>query len=268
MQSVVITNFCPDDDLKKRFELEPFAQGLYRCDSLDVALRGSSLVSYYKKGSFVGVRPKDFWPEAVFFDMDSTLIEEESGVVLAESLGIKDEMDRMTEAAMRGEICFEESFRARLRLLKGLSMATVVETFSQLHLHRGVSELCFWLKQKGIPIFVISGGFSVFCEYIAQVIGAEDWHANKVDVKDNCLTGELTGALVARRDKRVWFEKICRKKLINPAKAVMIGDGANDKDILEVAGLGVGFQPKEVLYSSIHVFNGTESHKYLIDFFQ
>ena len=156
----------------------------------------------------------------------------------------------------------------RLRMLKGLSANTIAEVYSQLHLHKGVSELCSWLHGHKIPIYVVSGGFSFFCEYVAQIIGATAWEANRVDIVNHKLTGEISAPLVGRKEKCFWFEKICQEHHINPAKTVMVGDGANDRDIMEASGLAVGFQPKEVLFPLIHVYNGTESHKCLIDFFE
>ena len=200
MQSA-ITNFFPDQAFNKRFPLKPFQQNLYRCESEEPVVRGSFLQSYFQKGRFVGIRPKNFKPEAVFFDMDSTLIEEESGVVLSEVLGLQEDMRLMTEVAMAGKIGFAESFRMRLKLLKGVSMEAVRETFSELHLHKGVTELCTWLKEQEIPYFIISGGFYFFCERVGQVIGADAWQANKVDIENDELTGEISSSLVGRPEK-------------------------------------------------------------------
>ena len=100
------------------------------------------------------------------------------------------------------------------------------------------------------------------------MIGADAWEANKVDIENDELTGEISSSLVGRPEKRLWIEAICKERGINPAKTIMVGDGANDRDAMEASALAVGFQAKEVLFPLVHVYNGTDSHEPLIYFLE
>lgn len=270
MQKIIITNFKLPKKTLENYQLVERKKELYcfRAKKENHKEQDKNLIKQYKEGGFVGVKSTDFTPEALFLDMDGTTIHEESLVTLSEHLGLEKKINQMTEDAMQGKTSFNASFLQRLELLKGVEIQTIKNLAPKFRLHHGIKELCFWCQTKKIPVFLVSGGLSFFCEYIAKIIVAEDWHANHPDISEHKLTGQITSKIVDREEKKTWFYKICQEKGLNPKNSIMIGDGANDKEILEASGLAVGFQPKKVLYNTIDVYNGTSSHKVLINFLE
>lgn len=216
----------------------------------------------YQKGNFIGSKPENFKPSCLFLDMDGTTIVEESMEVLIEDLGLeRSEKDsKLMEEAMEGKIPFTTSLKRRMELLKGITLVDFKKTREKITLSQGILELTSWFREKNLPVFLVSGGLSVFCEDVAQKIGATRWHANHPEIKEGKLTGKIEGLVVDKAEKGKWHRKICQEFSLDPRGSLMIGDGANDKDILEASGIAIGYLPRKNLFPHIQVFNGTRDH--------
>lgn len=180
----------------------------------------------------------------VAFDMDSTLIQTEVIDELAKAAGSGEEVSRITESAMRGEIDFQESLRRRLRTLKGLDAAIMDKIAAQLPMTEGAERLISNLRKFGYKTAIISGGFTYFGENLKKKLGVDYVHANKLVVKDGKLTGEVEGAIVDGPRKAQLLRQIADKENISLQQVIAVGDGANDLPMLSIAGLGIAFHAK------------------------
>ena len=202
-------------------------------------------------------------PQAVFFDMDATVIREESIVVLAGYLGKDEEIARITEAAMSGQLDFETALRQRVGLLKGLSLQDLARAAESLTLNPGIQAFVAFCRELGVPTFLVSGGFVRLAEVIARKVGFERVHANQLVDDGEALTGELNGVIVDAQRKKSFMEEVCKERGFDPALVAAVGDGANDLPILQSVGCPVGYQPKEVLYDHVHAVIGRDGHRFL-----
>ncbi|EDU39546.1 SerB Phosphoserine phosphatase [Pyrenophora tritici-repentis] len=180
------------------------------------------------------------------FDMDSTLIQQEVIDEIASHIGAEKEVSAITAKAMNGELDFEESLRARCKLLKGVSSNVFDELKSRITLNEGVKELITALKRLGFKTAVLSGGFTPVTGWMGQRLGLDYAFANHLVVSQDgiTLTGELTGEIVHGEKKRQHVREIAEKENILLEQVVCIGDGANDLPMMGVAGLGVAFHAK------------------------
>lgn len=202
-------------------------------------------------------------PQAVFFDMDSTVVEEESIVELAKIAGVGEHVDRITEAAMAGELDFEQALRERVKLLAGISETDVQRTAQGLTLSQGMIEFADFCRKMGTPIYLVSGGFMSLAAVIQQQVGFAKIRANVLATKDGVLTGQLVGAVVDGLGKRKFVQEICRELGVTPSSVAAVGDGANDRLMLQEVGCAVGFRPKPTLYDDIHAHINTGGHRFL-----
>ncbi|KAF2114583.1 HAD-like domain-containing protein [Lophiotrema nucula] len=180
------------------------------------------------------------------FDMDSTLIQQEVIDEIAAQIGVEGEVAAITSAAMNGELDFEQSLRARCKLLKGVP-SNVFETLrSRISYNEGVPELIRALKRLGFKTAVLSGGFTPLTSWVAEQLGLDYAFANHLVVSEDgqTLTGELTGEIVHAEKKRQHTLEIAVKEGILPEQILVVGDGANDLPMMSVAGLGVAFHAK------------------------
>lgn len=186
----------------------------------------------------------------VVFDMDSTLIEAEVIDELAKEAGVGEQVAEITEAAMRGELDFNESFRRRVGLLKGLD-ANVLESVAQrLKMTEGAEELVSNLRALGFKTAILSGGFTYFAEHLQRKLGFDYVYANQLDIVDGVVTGEVTGEIVNGARKAELLKTIAAKEGIRLEQAIAVGDGANDLPMLSIAGLGIAFRAKPLVRQS------------------
>ena len=183
----------------------------------------------------------------VIFDMDSTLINEEIIVELAKMAGVGEEVDRMTEQAMNGKMDFKEAIRLRVGLLKGLKVSQLEKLAQGVNLTLGVEELITTLHSIGYKVGVVSGGFTYFTDYLKQRLDLDYVFANELEIVDGVVTGRIKGDIIDAEQKGKIIQIIADQEKISADQIVAVGDGANDRFMLANAGLGIGFNPKEVL---------------------
>ena len=183
----------------------------------------------------------------VVMDVDSTLIQDEVIELIAAHAGCEDEVREVTEAAMRGDLDFEESLRARVALLAGLPVGILDEVRDQVRLTPGARTLCRTLKRLGYRIALVSGGFREVVEPLAAELGVDYIAANELAVADGLLTGEVLGPVVDRAGKAAALREFAEASGIPLEQTVAIGDGANDVDMISLAGLGIAFNAKPAL---------------------
>ncbi len=203
-----------------------------------------------------GLRAEDF--RLAVFDMDSTLITIECVDEIADFAGRKAEVSAITEAAMRGEIAdYDESLRRRVALLAGLPSQTLEQVWiERVRLSPGADTLIAGLKQAGLRTLVVSGGFTYFTERLKSRLGLDWARSNVLETIDDRLTGNLLGPIVNAQLKRRIVEQVCSQMGISPAQAIVVGDGANDLQMMSIAGLSVAFHAKPMVRNeTTHAIN-------------
>ena len=181
------------------------------------------------------------------FDMDSTLIEQEVIVELAKTAGIGEQVAAITEAAMRGEMDFDESFAQRVALLKGISTDVLDDICTRLTLSTGARTTISALKALGYHTVLVSGGFTYFARYIAEQLGIDEVHANALDIEDGEVTGHVQLPIVNGAKKAAIAEHTAERLGIDMSQVVCVGDGANDLPMMALADLGVAFNAKPIV---------------------
>ncbi len=200
-----------------------------------------------------GIKPAAFSPTALFFDMDATVIGQESLVEMAQLIGVGKRVAEITERAMSGELDFAAALRERVMLLRGQKNDIYERIWPKITVNHGLEKLVRRVKSAGVPSFLVSGGFVQLASRIADQCGFEDFHANNLSEKNGVLTGEIEGVIVDAEEKRRWMLATIKSRSIQTSGLVATGDGANDRLMLEAAGMAVGYQPKPVLRDSIQV---------------
>jgi phosphoserine phosphatase len=183
----------------------------------------------------------------VAFDMDSTLIQTEVIDELAARAGVGAEVQAITEAAMRGELDFQASFRRRVALLRGLpesALQTIVDT---VPLMDGAERLVGTLRKLGYKTAILSGGFTFVGRVLQQRLGIDYLHANELVIRDGVVTGEVREPIVDGARKAYHLTEIARAEGLNMEQVIAVGDGANDLPMLELAGLGIAFRAKPLV---------------------
>ncbi len=186
----------------------------------------------------------------VAFDMDSTLIDAEVIDELAKAAGVGDQVAEITERAMRGELDFTASFRARVALLKGLDENVLEEIATRLRLNEGAERLVTTLKKMGYKTAILSGGFNYFGQYLQQKLGIDYVFANELEIRDGKVTGDVVGHVVDGQRKAALLREIAAKECISLEQVIAVGDGANDLPMLSIAGLGIAFRAKPIVKQS------------------
>ena len=180
----------------------------------------------------------------VQLDVDSTLIEQEVIELLAAKAGVGEEVIAITEKAMRGELDFEQSLRARVALLKGLPISAIVEVQQEITLTEGARTLVSTLHKLGHTVAVVSGGFIDVIAPLLSDLGIKYFKANNLGIENGFLTGEVTGPVIDRAAKASALREFALEQSISMAQTIAIGDGANDLDMIAAAGLGIAFNAK------------------------
>ena len=198
----------------------------------------------------VAVEQATLWRRArrlVVMDVDSTLVQGEVIEMLAAQAGCEAEVARVTAQAMAGELDFEASLRARVALLEGLPVSAVDAVRAQVRLTPGGRTLVRTLKRLGYAVGIVSGGFTCVTDDLREELGLDHALSNTLEVVDGRLTGRVVGAVVDRARKAQALKEFAALEGVTMAQTVAIGDGANDLDMLEAAGLGIAFNAKPVV---------------------
>ena len=214
----------------------------------DVATLRSALATIGSElGVDIAVSPVGlmrFATKLVVMDVDSTLIKQEVIELLGAKAGVQSEIAKITEAAMRGELDFEASLRARVALLKGLPASVLEDVQSEITLTPGARTLVRTLKKLGHHIALVSGGFEPVITHLATELGIDHIRANNLEVVDGKLTGALIGPVIDRAGKATALRNFAAEHNIDLDQTIAIGDGANDLDMIAIAGMGIAFNAK------------------------
>jgi phosphoserine phosphatase len=198
----------------------------------------------------VGVQRATLYRRAkrlIVLDVDSTLVQGEVIELLAAHAGCLDEVRAITERAMAGELDFEQSLRERVALLEGLSEDAVHHVRDHLVLTPGARTLVRTLRRLGFVLAIVSGGFSQVTDDLRERLNLDYAQANTLEIVDGRLTGRLVGEIVDRAGKADALARFAAQAGVPLSQTVAVGDGANDLDMLDRAGLGIAFNAKPVV---------------------
>jgi phosphoserine phosphatase len=188
----------------------------------------------------------------VVMDVDSTLIQDEVIELFAAHAGCEAKVAEVTAAAMRGELDFAESLRARVAVRAGLDADVVDKVRAEVRLTPGARTLIRTLKRLGYQVGIVSGGFTQVTDDLAERLGLDFAAANTLEVVDGRFTGRVVGDIVDRAGKAAMLRRFAAEAGVPLEQTVAIGDGANDLDMLNTAGLGVAFNAKPVVREAAH----------------
>lgn len=184
----------------------------------------------------------------VVMDMDSTLISIECIDEIADMCGLKPEVAKITESAMRGEIEFAESLRKRVKLLTGLDEAALHRVIDErLQLNPGALEWIACCKQNNIKTLLVSGGFDFFAERVQAMTSLDYVRANSLEIIDGKLTGQLLGHIVDAQAKADFLSELGQQLGLKQDQIIAVGDGANDLKMMAAAGAGVAYHAKPIV---------------------
>lgn len=204
----------------------------------------------------INVLPDGFDPAQVRLlvtDMDSTLINIECIDEIADFIAKKPQVAAITEAAMRGELNFEQSLTRRVALLAGLDASALDHVYQErLRPNPGAELMIAGLQARGIKIALVSGGFTFFTEKLKTRLGLDYARANTLEIVDGKLAGRVLGKIVGAEGKRAFLVELCQTLGITPQQAVAMGDGANDLLMMNAAGLSVAYHAKPKVQAQAH----------------
>jgi phosphoserine phosphatase len=188
----------------------------------------------------------------IVMDVDSTLIQGEVIEMLAAHAGCEEQVARVTEQAMRGELDFADSLRERVALLAGLDASSLDRVYDDLVLAPGARTTVRTLKRLGYRFAIVSGGFTHVTDRLAADLGIDFAAANELEVVDGKLTGRVVGDILDRAGKAAALRRFAAEAGVSEAATIAIGDGANDLDMLSAAGLGIAFNAKPLVQQAAH----------------
>ena len=188
-----------------------------------------------------------FVKRLVQLDVDSTFIQQEAIELLAAKAGVLEQVSVITASAMRGELDFEQSLRARVALLKGLPASVIAEVQMEISLTDGAKNLVETLHDKGHSVSLVSGGFIDIIEPMIKTMSIKYYKANRLEIVEGILTGGLIGPVVDRAAKAEALREFAVASAVSMDNTVAIGDGANDLDMMAAAGLSIAFNAKPVV---------------------
>jgi phosphoserine phosphatase len=180
----------------------------------------------------------------VVFDVDSTLIEQEVIELLADHAGMRAEVEAVTARAMAGELDFTGSLKARVQTLTGLPESVITETFAKLTLTPGVLETIQYIHSVGGKVGAVSGGFIELLDPLAKMLNLDFYRANTLEIVDGTLTGNVSGEIIDKPAKAQALIEWAKQLNLDLNNTIAVGDGANDLDMMQIAGLSVGFNSK------------------------
>jgi len=189
----------------------------------------------------------DFVKRLVQLDVDSTFIQQEAIELLAVKAGVLDQVAAITESAMRGELDFEQSLRTRVGLLKGLSESAITAVQNEIRLTNGAHDLVNTLHAKGHSVALVSGGFINIIKPMIESLSIKHYKANTLEIVGGVLTGELVGPIIDRAAKGAALLEFAKVSGVEIKNTVAIGDGANDLDMMALAGLSIAFNAKPIV---------------------
>ena len=213
-------------------------------------LRGLLATEAARQSIDVAVQPANLLRRSmrlIVMDVDSTLVQGEVIEMLAAHAGCGPEVARITEAAMRGELDFEESLRSRVALLEGVDAKCLDAVYDALELAPGARTLVRTLRRLGYRFAIVSGGFSQITDRLSEDLGIHFARANELEIVDGRLTGRIVGDVVDRAGKAEALRQFAAEAGVPQQAVIAIGDGANDLDMLNAAGLGIAYNAKPVL---------------------
>ncbi len=188
------------------------------------------------------------------FDMDSTFIMQECIDELADYAGVKEAISEITELSMGGQLNFNDSLRARVRLLKGLDVSYLETTYrDKITLTPGARTVVATTNSFGVKSFIISGSHRFFTAKIREIVGLEGEYANDFDIENNQFTGLVNPPIIDAQGKLQILEKIVTDHNVTLDQVMAIGDGSNDVKMVRAAGVGLAFKGKEVLKNNAGV---------------
>ena len=198
--------------------------------AVDIAVSPGGLMRWAKK--------------LVVMDVDSTLIQQEVIELLAQKAGSQEKVKEITDSAMRGELDFEASLKARVALLAGLPESVISEVQSEISLTPGARTLVKTLHQLGHSVAVVSGGFTQVIEPLIKELGIVHYRANTLEIIDGKITGKVLDPIIDRAAKATALQDFAKIEGVQLEQTIAIGDGANDLDMISIAGLGIAFNAK------------------------
>jgi phosphoserine phosphatase len=242
-------------------ELSPEEPGANAC--VELAISGTAAEEPAMRADFLAAAQElsidiAFQRESIFrrnrrlfaFDMDSTLIQGEVIDELAKLAGVGDRVARITEAAMRGELNFDESFTRRVGLLQGLPAERVHALLETIPLAQGAERLIRTLRLLGYKTAILSGGFTFFARHLQERLGIDYVHANELEIVDGVVTGRVVPPIVNGQRKAALLEEIATTEGFSLDQVVAVGDGANDIPMLKLAGMGIAYRAKPLVRQS------------------
>lgn len=194
----------------------------------------------------------------VVLDADSTLIRNEVIELLADEAGRRAEVQAATEAAMRGEVDFATSLRSRVAALEGVPVSAFERVHARIEPTPGVRELTAAVHDRGGVVGVVSGGFHEILDSVAPELGVDRWRANRLDVADGVLSGRVDGDIVDGAAKASSLQEWAAELGVDPWATIAIGDGANDLQMMAVAGLGIAFNAKPAVRAAASLVIGPQ----------
>jgi phosphoserine phosphatase len=194
----------------------------------------------------------------VVLDADSTLIRNEVIELLADEAGRRAEVQAATEAAMRGEVDFAASLRSRVAALQGVPVSAFERVRARIEPTPGVRELTAAVHDRGGVVGVVSGGFHEILDDIAPTLGVDRWRANRLEIADEVLAGRVDGDIVDGAVKASSLQEWAAELGVPPHSTIAIGDGANDLQMMAVAGLGLAFNAKPAVRDAASLVIGPQ----------
>lgn len=195
----------------------------------------------------------------VVFDVDSTLIQDEVIELLADAAGKRAEVKEITDAAMAGELDFSQSLAARVAMLEGVGADVIEKTIARVTITPGAKALIARIHESGGKVAAVSGGFIQVLEPLAKVLELDYYKANTLEILDGKLTGKTTGLVIDKAVKASSLLEWAKELGLSHEQCIAVGDGANDLEMMKVAGLGVAFNAKPVVRASAPLVLAGES---------